>query len=615
MAGFLGRMGDGLRNLVSGLGTDRDKAAAAEYTSTVLTDDQIVYAYQTSSLVRRMIDLPAEDSTREWREWQATADEIDAIEAEEKRLRLKDKVLEARKLCRLIGGGAIYIGARRGDSAEPFEPESVGKGGIEYLTVLSPYDLSGHDIERDPASRYFGQPRAWRLNLAGENMLEVHPSRLVLFRGVRVPLRHLAMTGRHGWGDSVLNGMLGSAQRVETAAMNANSLLYEAKVDVVKIPDLMSNLQVQGDEYTNRLLRRLTLAATGKGINGMLMLDKEEEYESKSASFGGLDAMLDRFMQLASADSGIPMTLLFGMSPAGMNATGESDIRNYYDRVAVEQSSYIEPEMSLLDDGLIVSALGRRPPEVHYNWRPLWQPTAAERAEIGDKLTSAAERLARIEGAVPVEAVGKAAVNALTEAGVFPGLEGYVDEFYAENPNPDEDGATEPGAAEPGRPQLRVVNGQLVDAAPRTLYVRRDVLNAAEIKRWAREQGFPSSVDDMHVTIAFSRKPVDWMAVGDSYAENVEVNAGGARLMERFGETGDAIVLLFNSSELAWRHHEIREAGASWDWPDYQPHITVSYAGEAVDLEQVEPYRGRIILGPERFEEVDDDWKAKVGES
>jgi hypothetical protein len=144
-----------------------------------------------------------------------------------------------------------------------------------------------------------------------------------------------------------------------------------------------------------------------------------------------LPEIIDRFMQLASAFAGIPATLLFGMSPAGMNSTGESDIRLYYDRVRVQQTMQMQPAMRILDECLIRSALGNRPPGLFFNWRPLWQQTPAQNADVADKLMSAAERLYRMD-AVSREALGKAAVNALTESGSFPGLEGYAEEFPVE---------------------------------------------------------------------------------------------------------------------------------------------------------------------------------------
>jgi len=99
------------------------------------------------------------------------------------------------------------------------------------------------------------------------------------------------------------------------------------------------------------------------------MLDALEEYASKSASFGGLPDILDRFMQLASAAVGIPMTLYFMISPGGLNATGASDTRAYYDKVKVEQTLRMQPAMSVLDECVIWSALNERPADLHYTCR------------------------------------------------------------------------------------------------------------------------------------------------------------------------------------------------------------------------------------------------------
>lgn len=150
-------------------------------------------------------------------------------------------------------------------------------------------------------------------------------------------------------------------------------------------------------------------------------------------------------------------------------------------------------------------------------------------------------------------------------------------------------------------------------AAPRPLYVRRNVVNADQIIKWAKGQGFETTLpaDDLHVTITFSRTPVDWMKMGQTWTDKLEIPAGGARMMDRYGE---AAVLLFAGSELSWRHEEMVRAGASWDHAEYQPHITISWKAADIDLEKVEPYRGKIVLGPELFEDINEDWRSTVTE-
>ena len=418
---------DGLVNLVAGLGTGRDKGAQAQYTMPSMEPAQALIAYRASSLVRRVVDMPAEDACREWREWQAAATDISAIEAEEKRLGVQGKVMEARRQARLFGGAALFIGDGTSTPDQPLEPEKMGKGGLKYLTVMSRDDVTAGTLDRDPASDTFGKPERWNMTGKDGVPLRIHPTRLVLFHGV-TPFAGIRYDTGMGWGDSVLIGMLERLRAVDEVAANILSLVYEAKIDVIKVPDLMMNLQQRGSDYASEVLRRMQLANTAKGNSGALIIDAKEEYQQKNASFGGLPDITDRFMQLAASAAGIPMTLLFEQSPGGLNASGASDTRGYYDRIKVQQTLHMQPEMSVLDECLIRSALGNRPDELHYTWKPLWQPTAKERADVG-KTSAETIQMAITMGAVSEEAGGSALVNALTESGAFPGLEGYADEF------------------------------------------------------------------------------------------------------------------------------------------------------------------------------------------
>jgi hypothetical protein len=166
------------------------------------------------------------------------------------------------------------------------------------------------------------------------------------------------------------------------------------------------------------------------------------------------------------------------------------------------------------------------------------------------------------------------------------------------------------GAAAPDAPPA---DGQK-SMQPRTLYVSRKLLNTKEFLAWAKSQGFKTTTpaDELHVTIAYSKTKIDWMLAGedDFNGSELVVSAGGPRAVEALGPRG-AVVLMFASSALAWRFHEICEAGASWDFPEYQPHVTITYDGTGVDLARVEPYRGELRFGPEIFAEVDENWTPK----
>ncbi|RWX78278.1 DUF1073 domain-containing protein [Neorhizobium lilium] len=606
---------DSLTSLVSRMGTERDKAATVFYTNPVLSDDQVVAAYRGSWLPRKIVDIPALDSCRKWRNWQAEDKQIEDIEAEEKRLNVKGKILEAITKARLFGGAAVFIGTGDANPSEPLDVERVSKGGLKYLTVLSRQDVTAGEIDQDVNSEFYGQPSYYEATGAA-TMVRIHPSRLVIFLGARHP-HNLMSVYNQGWGDSVLTATLDAIKNADSTAGNIASLIFEAKIDIIRLPNFMASL---GDErYKAKILERYTLANMSKGINGTLLLDKEEEYETKTASLAGLTDILMAFMQIVSGAADIPVTRLLGQSPAGMNSTGTSDMKNYHDRIQSIQELELTPAMSKLDECMIRSGLGSRPPEVHYSWSPLEQMSEKERAEIFKTNADAARTIVGSgtgQEIITREAISKALTNRLVEDGVLPGLEDAIAEFgELQEQEPSEEELAAAAAAQAAtEPNVTRMQRAANDAAPRTLYVSRKVVNAADLIAWAKEQGFKTTLpaDDLHVTIAFSRAPVDWMAVGESWSSELKVAAGGPRLMEKFGE---ARVLLFKASELQWRHAAIKEAGASWDHPEYQPHITISYDPDAPDLADVKPYQGEIILGPELFAEVKEDWKAGVSET
>lgn len=151
------------------------------------------------------------------------------------------------------------------------------------------------------------------------------------------------------------------------------------------------------------------------------------------------------------------------------------------------------------------------------------------------------------------------------------------------------------------------------DAGTRTLYVHRPLLNAADLIAWATTAGFKKTLPekDVHVTVAFSKEPVEW---SDAEPKTDDVGVGGGdRSVERLGDKG-AVVLRFESPELTKRWHQFRSIGASWDWPGYKPHVTITYDFDAgaIDLTKIEPYDGPLDFGPEVFAEVDSGWADKV---
>jgi hypothetical protein len=145
----------------------------------------------------------------------------------------------------------------------------------------------------------------------------------------------------------------------------------------------------------------------------------------------------------------------------------------------------------------------------------------------------------------------------------------------------------------------------------KSLYVARNVLNGKDIEKWAKDEGFTNIMNpsDMHVTIAYSKKKIDWSKLSE---QNNKINIkGGKRSIVRLGDEG-AIVIKFESNKLQDRFDEFIDAGCSWDYDSYQPHISFSYNGMKGSLNDIKIYDEPILLGPEKFKELDENWKDKL---
>lgn len=437
------RFGDRLVNLISAMGTAKDKAGASRYFVVEMDQQQALAAYRADWIARKVVDIPAFDMVREGRDWKTDTRKIEALEAEERRLQLWPKLAKALKLARLYGGAAIIIGIEGDDPSQPLNPAAIGKGGLSYIHVASRYEINPGDINRDAATPDWGEPLYYNINSAGRGNVRIHPSRVIRFIGAEVP--DIAM--QNGWGDSVLLAIDEAVKNAGLATNGIAALIAEAKVDVYKIPNFMKNV---GDEaYRQKVIDRISLANQGKSINNGLLMDAEEDYIQKQVRFAQLPEILQLYLQIAAGAADIPATRLLGQSPAGMNSTGESDLRNYYDRLSAEQNVNLRPRLEKLDEVLIRSALGQRPGEVHFEFASLWQISEKEKGEIFSLKAAAARALAGAAAGpvLPVNALSDALVTTFTEDGSLPGLEAAIEEHGKLSEQAP--ASPEPGAADP----------------------------------------------------------------------------------------------------------------------------------------------------------------------
>lgn len=622
---------DRLTSIMSGMGTTIDRAVGRGYVFSLATPQQAEAAYRTSWLMRKIVDTPALDMTRAWRQWQADGSDIEKVEAEEKRLMVKAKVKRALILARLYGGSAIFIGTGDTDPEKELKPESIRAGGLKYLHVFHRWQITTGQLVGDPDSPWFGQPEMYQITPTNGKQISIHPSRVIPFVGQPIPEGSMVQADLF-WGDPLYQALQTALQNADLAQDGFAALIDEAKVDIVKIPGLMEKWST--DEYADRFLARLQAAQMGKSTWRMMAIDGEEEWEQRQIDWGGMPDMIMAYLQIVAGAADMPITRLLGQSPKGLQSTGDGEERDYHAMIEARQEELMGPAMDRLDPMLIASALGSVPSDIWYRWNPLMRLSPKDQAEVEFKRSQTVKQYAD-SGLIGDKALAEMTKNAIVESGAWPGSEAA----FEDDTGPDagnggqegeEGGGVDPNelllpeqrAANDTRRPRRIMDRSLDDARPRSLYVSRRLINADDLIRWAKANGFETTqpADALHVTVAFSRKPVDWMKVGDDWASDedgkIRVKPGGPRTVERLGEKG-AVVLMFRNDGLEYRHRRIHEEdiGAQWDFPEYQPHVTITWSAPAdLDIDSIEPYQGPLVFGPEIFAEVQDDWEKTIKE-
>jgi phage-related protein (TIGR01555 family) len=435
------KVGDGFTNLVANLGTARDKGAAGSWYHQAATLPEIDALYRGTWLGKKVIDIPVGDMTREWRTFRAEDDVVKRIEAEEKRLQLRAKVAQAIRWAKLYGGAVLILSDGAEDPSQPLDVGRVKAGGLKFVHPLTRYQIGYQNIDLDPFSGSYGDPVLWDVSGMGR-VVQVHNSRVIKFIGAERPP---TMGVIDPWGDSVYDAIRDALMRSDTASAVITALLTEAKIDIISVPDLHTHLQTPEGE--DRLMRRFNLAAMLKGVNGMLLMGGGEDYTQKTQAFSGIPEVHARLLQEVSGAADIPLTRLLGQSPGGLQSTGESDLRNYYDGISSKQEDILRPALDRIDALLIPSALGSAKADLWWEFGELWQLSEKDQSEVLARTATAIKTLADA-AIMPDAALSQSAVALLDGEGMLPGLAEAVEEAGG---MPDE-GAEEPEEGEDDDP-------------------------------------------------------------------------------------------------------------------------------------------------------------------
>lgn len=385
---------DGYVNLLNKYGTKQDNSEAYKFErEPVIPDMQLTGLYEGNGLFSKIIDTPAEEALKHGFDLNLKSDEVNAfVEDALDDLEWEEKAATAIKWARLYGGALIVMLIDDGRGLE----EPVDWEHISSIDELRVYERS--IVQPDFSSLYqqdyggkgvgnrvskFGQPEYYYVSSI-YGSFKVHESRCLVFRNGVLPEQTSNATYLF-WGMPEYVRIRRALRETVTAHTDSVKLLERSVQAIYSMKGLASLLTT--DDGENQVLKRLQLVDTSRGLLNSIAIDSEgENYDFKTFQFSGVKDVIDATCNMLSALTNIPQTILFGRSPAGMNATGDSDFESYYNFVEKIQRLMLKRNLRTLLDVVfragIASGDVAEEPDYKLEFKPLWSLSDTEQAAV-----------------------------------------------------------------------------------------------------------------------------------------------------------------------------------------------------------------------------------------
>ncbi len=379
-----GGRNDGFVNLTTGMGVPGyDKTLGGSFYAKRPLDPQLLSdLYSDNDLAALVVDVQVDEAFR-------LGLEVQTGDAEEDRdisqwmldNDILCKVADAARWGRLYGAAALVIGTD--DGAEPFEPMPENVRAITYCAIVDRSEFTPNSWYPDgTVETYTVTP----LNVSGSMPTTVvHESRMIIFGGAKTTRRK--KLDNDGFDLSVLQRVYDTIEQFDSLYKNMEVLLSDGNQKVFKMSGLANALAADSTGQ-DVIRRRFQIMNQTMSMHRALVLDAgdttgepPEQFERQSATFSGLAPLVDKFVLRLSSATRIPATILMGQSPAGLSATGESDVRWFYDRTDAYREQDMEPRIRRLINILRSSTPWQeRGASLAFKWPSLWSESESEQA-------------------------------------------------------------------------------------------------------------------------------------------------------------------------------------------------------------------------------------------
>ena len=470
----------------TGTGTNRSKQSGVQPMARLLSYTDALKIYEASDTAQRIVDVPAEEMTRAGVDVRIPDDHegSEAMGAALDDLNAHELFAQAVSKTRCFGGAVALINVTDGvtDPSQPINEKGIQS--VDSLTIFDPLEAHVSDWKANPAGTGFGLPEFYSIHpqsigaAAGPLLNRVHHSRVIHFTGPMISRSQ--QNQNQGFGMSVLDSVWTQIARFDQNYEAAGALMDDFAQAVFKIKGLASSM---ASDRGAAVKRRLELIDAYRSFLRGVALDADhEDFERKSTPVTGLPELIDRFAQRLAAACRMPVTVLMGQSPAGLNATGASDVRMWYDFISTQQHRMLRRPYERLAHLLQLAKNGPTKGVVAENFsiqfKPLWQPSEKEQADTRQVMANA-DQIYLTAGVVDAEEIRKSRFGGDTYS-----VNTEIEDDSMEDPEAedlaDEEGVTRMGPD--GKP-AQVMSGQTLPTgtAPGAAKAQDTALNGAQV--------------------------------------------------------------------------------------------------------------------------------------
>lgn len=328
--------------------------------------------YEAGGLYANVVDIPADAAVS--RGVEIEGDENNALLYEIERLDFLPHIANAVRWARLFGGAALVLITDDGLLNMPLNRAYLTK--ISELRVFDLEQISPSPLRYlDPKQSNFGQPQSYFVKL-NNAQVEIHESRMLFVSGDPLPER--LRSGVY-WKGRAITRVFEKIARYETALQLSNEILHRKQQPVHRIKGLAEAITVGLED---KIRQRITFVEKARNALNAVAVDSEDEYTIINADLGGVVDIIDELKVAIAADTKIPVSILFGQSAKGMNATGENDLESFYDLIEGIQQNKIKPVLERLLELIILQPHIKANNDWAISFPSLKTPTDVEQANM-----------------------------------------------------------------------------------------------------------------------------------------------------------------------------------------------------------------------------------------